>query len=57
MLKGVNEECCSICLETYSLEDDGKICKAGCNHCFHTNCMSNWLMTGHQTCPMCRTNI
>jgi hypothetical protein len=52
-----DEECCTICLETYSLEDDGKVCSVCCTHFFYTNCMSNWLMTGHQTCPMCRTII
>ena len=52
-----NEDCCAFCLESYSFGDEGNICASRCNHCFHTNCISNWLMTGHQTCPMCRTII
>ena len=52
-----NDDCCAFCLESYSFEDEGNICVSRCNHYFHTNCISNWLMTGHQTCPMCRTII
>jgi len=52
-----NKDCCAFCLESYSFGDEDNICASLCNHCFHTNCISNWLMTGHQTCPMCRTII
>ena len=52
-----NEDCCAFCLESYSFGDEGNVCGIRCNHCFHTNCISNWLMTGHQTCPMCRIII
>lgn len=52
-----NEELCPICLEYYTYENVSEICTVQCTHCFHTKCVTNWLMIGHQTCPMCRTLI
>lgn len=52
-----DKDCCAFCLESYSFRDEGNISGIRCNDWFHTNCISNWLITGHQTCPICRTII
>lgn len=46
---------CSICLEPY--KDNDEICWSKndeCKHCFHLDCMTNWLMD-HDECPICRS--
>jgi len=51
------DECCSICLEHYETNlSTPNICRLGCSHHFHTNCLNQWLIT-HHTCPLCRTGI
>mmetsp|Transcript_11877 Transcript_11877/g.17337 ORF Transcript_11877/g.17337 Transcript_11877/m.17337 type:complete len:135 (+) Transcript_11877:207-611(+) len=48
---------CAICLENYK-ENDG-ICwshNKKCAHAFHLDCMTGWLMTGIDDCPLCREN-
>lgn len=50
-------ECCSICLEQYETNLlIPNVCRLGCSHHFHTNCISQWLVS-HHTCPLCRTGI
>lgn len=56
-------ESCPICLEHYGTNSDdrinsdvGNICKLNCAHYFHISCLSEWL-TGHHTCPSCRSKI
>lgn len=49
-----NEETCSICLETLTIEplaDKNEIIELQCQHCFHTTCLQQWLKG---TCPLCR---
>ncbi|WZZ75284.1 hypothetical protein YC2023_086654 [Brassica napus] len=53
-----NEEeekiCCSICLVDYEAED-AVTHLPRCNHLFHINCIEPWLLSGHLTCPLCRS--
>jgi hypothetical protein len=61
-----NEECCSICLEPFSIGDTvGRLKKdanaantdrAACNHCFHEDCILEWLQN-HDECPLCRVDM
>lgn len=44
---------CPICYDNIALGSD---CKLGCNHTFHTSCLTKWRETSH-TCPMCRSVI
>ena len=45
---------CSICLSEYEPKDTVR-CIPECNHCFHADCIDEWLrMTA--TCPMCRNS-
>ncbi|XP_060675315.1 putative RING-H2 finger protein ATL69 isoform X1 [Ziziphus jujuba] len=49
-----NEGPCSICLSEYQPNDSLR-CIPECNHCFHSDCIDEWLrMTA--TCPMCRNS-
>lgn len=44
---------CSICLESYDVNDATLIRKiTKCSHSFHDNCISQWLLK-KKTCPMC----
>jgi len=47
----VKTERCSICLEELVVDDE--CCILPCHHCFHENCILDWLHTGH-TFPLCR---
>ncbi|CDY29071.1 hypothetical protein HID58_077649 [Brassica napus] len=55
-----NEEeekiCCSICLVDYEAED-AVTHLPRCNHLFHINCIEPWLLSGHLTCPLCRSFV
>ena len=31
--------------------------KLDCNHYFHLICLSKWFENGHNSCPICRTDI
>ena len=43
---------CVICTEKMT------ICrKLNCNHYFHLICLSKWFENGHNSCPICRTEI
>ena len=55
------------CLESAEINDDKEcvICtekmtqcrKLNCNHYFHLICLSKWFENGHNSCPICRTEI
>jgi hypothetical protein len=48
-------EMCTICRA--NMEENTIIKKIKkCNHCFHQNCLDNWLKN-HTTCPNCRQDI
>jgi len=46
---------CSICLES-SESVDGFVSTLGCQHLFHSHCLSRWLEVG-RTCPVCRHEL
>uniref|UniRef100_A0A6V2JPD1 RING-type domain-containing protein n=2 Tax=Ditylum brightwellii TaxID=49249 RepID=A0A6V2JPD1_9STRA len=48
------KESCPICLADYAEGDDISHTH-NCIHCFHADCVTQWLMN-HDTCPCCRTN-
>jgi hypothetical protein len=45
---------CSVCFE--EMKEDEKLvkCTTTCKNYFHDNCISMWLSTNHDTCPLCR---
>ena len=43
---------CSICLENINKDDY----KLNCNHIFHKNCISQWLIKS-SNCPLCRSHV
>lgn len=47
-----NGEKCCICFAQY--EVDETLHQLPCEHCFHTDCITGWLGTGKNTCPVCR---
>lgn len=49
------EERCQICLTDY---EEGETCRSltKCAHYFHKECIDEWLTTGRNNCPLCRTN-
>ena len=44
---------CSTCLELLTPSDD--LSSVPCGHVFHTPCILQWLETGKNNCPQCRT--
>ena len=44
---------CSICFDEIKEEDKKKI---NCNHVFHKDCLSPWLVN-ENTCPLCRQTV
>ncbi|KAF0977469.1 hypothetical protein FDP41_003461 [Naegleria fowleri] len=43
---------CSICLQNYE-----RPVRLQCQHVFCEQCISEWVQTGNQTCPVCRTPV
>ncbi|XP_044493795.1 putative RING-H2 finger protein ATL21A [Mangifera indica] len=51
---GPNDTTCPICLSEYRCKDAIR-CMPHCKHCFHADCIDEWLrMKG--TCPVCRNS-
>lgn len=50
------EEDCAICLGQF---EDGDRCSVMpiCHHEFHRDCIANWLLAQHNTCPLCRAKL
>lgn len=48
---------CTICFCEYA--DDDIVTKLKCNdkHIFHKDCLTQWIATGKNTCPICRATI
>lgn len=50
------DEYCAICLGQF---EDGDLCSVMpiCHHEFHRDCIANWLVARHNTCPLCRAKL
>ena len=46
---------CAVCTEAFSLEDRPTL--LNCNHLLGHKCIEQWVLSGHNTCPMCRASI
>jgi hypothetical protein len=46
---------CLICLDDYVPEADLRL--LSCKHAFHKSCVDQWLQTGKNNCPACRTTV
>ncbi|KAJ3279754.1 hypothetical protein HK104_001183 [Borealophlyctis nickersoniae] len=51
-LLAATKEKCTICLGQYMDGDELRILK--CRHGFHKDCVDQWLVTCHNSCPICR---
>ncbi|KAL2918529.1 hypothetical protein HK105_201930 [Polyrhizophydium stewartii] len=52
-LLGGTHEKCSICLTQYDDGDELRV--MSCRHGFHKDCLDQWLVSYHNSCPICRT--
>ena len=46
---------CLICLDDYQPEENIRV--MSCRHAFHQTCVDEWLQTGRNNCPACRTTV
>jgi len=44
---------CSICLD----DMDEQVVRLNCGHAFHRPCVTKWLVTKSQTCPLCKQQL
>ncbi|KAL1194041.1 Receptor homology region, transmembrane domain- and RING domain-containing protein 1 [Cardamine amara subsp. amara] len=51
------EKTCAICLENMlgRLEDHYEM--PNCSHCFHEDCVIEWLERANNSCPLCRQPV
>lgn len=47
---------CSICLEDYSTGDEVTLLPS-CHHCYHPQCITEWLEKFSNDCPVCKKTI
>jgi len=56
--RSTEDDVCSICCIKYgqaNADNNTELAvKTECNHVFGSDCLQNWVNTGHCTCPMCR---
>lgn len=51
----VDDRNCPICQEPFSLDD--RPTRLNCGHLVGGKCMERWLLSGHNTCPICRAEV
>ncbi|KAK6919988.1 Zinc finger, RING-type, partial [Dillenia turbinata] len=51
---GNNDSTCPICLTEYTAKETLR-CMPDCEHCFHADCIDEWLRI-NRTCPVCRNS-
>jgi hypothetical protein len=49
-------EGCAICLEDYKHGDNIRVIH-NCGHQFHEPCITSWISTGHNNCPLCKKPV
>jgi hypothetical protein len=47
---------CTVCLDPFRLNDTISMLPA-CEHIFHKDCVSKWLLERHRTCPLCNAEV
>ncbi|KAI4312651.1 hypothetical protein MLD38_037454 [Melastoma candidum] len=47
---------CAVCLSRFVSHDTLRLLPFCC-HAFHSKCIDTWLSSGHNTCPLCRSNV
>ncbi|KAI4370847.1 hypothetical protein MLD38_019150 [Melastoma candidum] len=47
---------CAVCLSRFVSHDTLRLLPLCC-HAFHSQCIDTWLSSGHDTCPLCRSNV
>ncbi|MCB9492987.1 MAG: hypothetical protein H6679_01810 [Epsilonproteobacteria bacterium] len=45
---------CAICLEDYKAGDQLDVLSCGGKHTYHSDCINEWICSGHNTCPLCQ---
>lgn len=54
-ISGPNGDSCTICLGEYKASERLRLILK-CDHCFHADCLEQWLQR-KKTCPICRTSV
>ena len=55
-LKYIENEC-PVCMEQLNPETEIIFVLKNCGHCFHENCIMQWILRDKNTCPLCKTKI
>jgi hypothetical protein len=53
--EGDNLFTCAICLEPVLMGNT--VHALGCRHVFHSQCLENWFLEGHNNCPLCQRSF
>ncbi|CAL1129988.1 unnamed protein product [Cladocopium goreaui] len=50
---------CAICHEDMATDEalPTSVAKIPCGHCFHRSCVTKWLVSGSQRCPLCNRAV
>ena len=46
---------CTICLNAFHVGEN--VAELNCQHRYHRECISRWLVHHQSTCPVCRQNV
>lgn len=49
------KDTCPICIKKF--KSNSKVLVLDCKHIFHKKCLSTWLITKSNTCPMCKQEV
>ncbi len=56
-IEGCTSDTCAICLEELTPETIVHPCTQSESHCFHRDCITNWVKAGGIDCPICRSPL
>lgn len=48
---------CAICQDIINISKEMSRVLPKCKHTFHCNCIDNWFFSGHNICPICRSQV